>query len=246
MQLSRSSIVSRAVLLVALVAMAIPGAQRTIFARSPLDQQVGQLLQAMTLDQRVGQLFMVSLYGEELSDSGIMFLRQMTPGAVAMFSYNGTSPQVINQTINRWQSVAIQAGAGVPLLVAIDQEGGTVNRLTDGFTALPWGPALGAMPPSDAQAVGKMAGEELSAVGFNMNLAPVVDVRTRPDNVFMEKRMFGSDPQVVAAAGARCNQGSSHMWVVFGLKSFFRCSAGGDRAPLTILGVCNVSGGTFT
>src|SRR5579859_4512765 len=221
MRLSQSSIVSRAlraILFAALVAMAIPGAQHAVFARSSLDQQVDQILQAMTLNQRVGQLFMVSLYGEELSDTGIVFLRQMTPGAVAMFSYNGTSPQVINQTINRWQTVAIQSGAGVPLLVAIDQEGGTVNRLTDGFTALPWGPALGAMPPSDAQAVGKMAGEELSAVGFSMNLAPVVDVRTRPDNAFMEKRMFGSDPQVVGAAGAAYIRGLHQSGVIGVLK----------------------------
>src|ERR1041385_7045706 len=99
-------------------------------APSAPDSQVDEILQSMTLDQRVGQLFMVSVYGEELSTTGQTFLHSMMPGAVAMFSYNGSSPQAINQTINAWQTAAIQTGARVPLLVAIDYEGGTVVRMT--------------------------------------------------------------------------------------------------------------------
>src|SRR5260221_695502 len=169
-------------------------------ARPAYETQVDLILQAMPLDQRVGQLFMVSLYGEELTDPGKAFLRDMMPGAVAMFSYNGTSPQAITDTINAWQSIATQTGSRVPLLVGVDQEGGPVTRLTDGFTPLPWGAALGAMPPDDTQAVGKIAAEELSAAGITMDLAPVADVRTVPDNLFMEPRMFGSNPDIVAAA----------------------------------------------
>src|SRR3954447_14526154 len=93
-------------------------------ARPPDETQVDFILQAMPLDQRVGQLFMVSLYGEELTDPGRVFLRDMMPGAVAAFSYNGRSPQAITDTVNAWQSIASQTGSRVPLLVAVDQEGG--------------------------------------------------------------------------------------------------------------------------
>src|SRR5258706_2039077 len=197
-------------------------------APSSLDSQVDAILQTMTLEQRVGQLFMVSGYGEELSSTGQNFLQKMMPGAVAMFSYNGSSPQAINQTINAWQTQAIQTGARVPLLVSIDYEGGTVVRMTSGFTPLPWGPALGAMPVADAHAVGKIAGEELSAVGFNMNLAPVVDVRTIPNNSFMEPRMFGNDPARVGAAADAYIQGMNESGVIGVLKHFPGHGAAGD------------------
>ncbi|MEP7285961.1 MAG: glycoside hydrolase family 3 protein [Chloroflexota bacterium] len=212
------------------------GAAITYANPSP-DSQVNALMQNMTLDQRVGQLFMVSLYGEELSTTGQNFLRDMQPGAVAMFSYNGTSPQAINQTINAWQKVSTQTGAQIPLLVAIDQEGGTVIRLTDGFTQLPWGGALAAMPSDDAQTVGKIAGQELSAVGINMNLAPVVDVRTLPDNFFMERRMMGSDPAAIGAAASAYIKGMRENGVIGVLKHFPGHGAAGDSH--TMLPVVN-------
>src|SRR5258708_11209684 len=207
----------RIVLLAALTTSAVPlsGAQ----AKSSPDAQVEALLQSLPLEQRVGQLFMVSLYGEELSDTGTAFLRTMMPGAVALFSYNGSSPQVFTQTINAWQTVASQVGAKVPLLVAVDQEGGPVTRLTDGFTPMPWGAALGAMPADDARTVGKLSGQELSAVGVNINLAPVVDVRTEA-NAFMEPRMFGNDAATVGSRAAAYVQGLADSGVIPALNHF--------------------------
>jgi len=144
----------------------------------------------------------------------------MMPGAVAMFSYNGTSPQTITQTVNAWQSIATHTGSRVPLLVAVDQEGGPVTRLTDGFTSLPYGAALGAMPTEDAQLVGEMAGEELSAVGITMNLAPVADVRTTPGNQLMEPRMFSSNAATVGSAVSAYIKGLRNSGVIGVLKHF--------------------------
>lgn len=218
----------RTVLKIMVLLALLAGSVQTGYAApaSP-DSQVEAILRAMPLDQRVGQLFMVSVYGEELSTTGQTFLRSMMPGAVAMFSYNGSSPQAINQTINAWQSEATQTGAKVPLLVAIDYEGGTVVRMTSGFTPLPWGPALGAMPVADAQTVGAIAGQELSAVGFNMNLAPVVDVHTI-DNDFMDPRMFGNDADRVGAAADAYIQGMNQSGVIGVLKHFPGHGAAGD------------------
>src|SRR5260370_40570074 len=92
------------------------------------------------------------------------------------------------------------------------------------------------MPPSDAQAVGKMPGKELSGVVINITLARGVDVRTRPDNVFMEKRMFGSDPEVVAAAGAAYIQGLHQSGVIGGVKHFPGHGAAGDRHKMLPVG----------
>ena len=182
----------------------------------------------MTLEQRVGQLFMVSVYGKGLAESTSTFLQDMMPGGVAMFTYNGSTPQEMTQTVNAWQSAVTKIGAQVPLLVAIDQEGGTVARLTDGFTPLPWAGALGAMPPDDARKVGQITAEELSAVGINIDLAPVVDVRTEPDNLFIERRTLGTNPEMVGMAAAAFVQGMQDQHVIGTLKHFPGHGPAGD------------------
>src|SRR5579863_576442 len=99
--------------------------------------QVTQLLNSMTLEQKVGQLFLVSAYGPGVNDTTTAFIRTVMPGGVALFGSNGTTPDQVTATVNAWQSMATQVGANVPLLVATDQEGGPVTRLTDGFSPFP-------------------------------------------------------------------------------------------------------------
>ncbi len=212
---------SRLVVLAFWLASIIPGGP----ARA--SDTVDAILKAMPLDQRVGQMFMVSFYGPALSQATEAFLREMTPGAVAMFSSNGTTPVQVTNSVNAWQSLAVQIGAKVPLIVAIDHEGGPVTRLTEGFTALPWGAALGAMPAGDARQVGQLAAEELRAVGINMNLAPVTDVRL-PDLPFIERRAFGADPETVGQAATAYLQGLQAQGVIGAVKHFPGHGPAGD------------------
>lgn len=181
---------------------------------------VDALLASMTLEQRVGQLFMVSAYGKTLTDTTAAFIREVMPGGVALFSYNGTSPDTVTGIVNDWQGVATGTGAKVPLFVSIDQEGGPVTRLTDGFASIPAGWAMGAMPTEDARHVGQIVAEELSAVGINMNLAPVTDVQTIKSNLLMDRRTFGSLPDRVGAAAAAVNAGMADRNVIGVLKHF--------------------------
>ncbi|MFN8419377.1 MAG: glycoside hydrolase family 3 protein [Anaerolineae bacterium] len=181
---------------------------------------IEQLLQSMTLETRVGQLFMVSFFGEGITDTAREFLQTVQPGAFALFRSNGETPDRATQIINDLQQVAVSTGANLPMIMAIDHEGGTVVRLTAGFTALPWGPALGAMPEADSYAVGAMAAQELRAVGITMNLAPVADVRSDPSKKFMEKRSFGTDPQLVGTGVVGYTRGLQDNNVTAVLKHF--------------------------
>ncbi len=82
------------------------------------------------------------------------------------------------------------------LLIAVDQEGGPVRRLRDGVTEIP---AMREITTVAAAAdVGATLGRELRALGFNMNLAPVLDVDSNPDNPVIGARSFGRDPTHVA------------------------------------------------
>jgi beta-N-acetylhexosaminidase len=94
------------------------------------------------------------------------------------------------------------------LLCGVDQEGGRVARLREGFTEIPSMRAVGRMKSeSTAEAIGKVIGEECRAVGFDLDFAPVLDVDTNPDNPVIGDRSFGSDPALCAAMGSAVARG---------------------------------------
>lgn len=188
-------------------------------AQEGLDQRVEALLNAMPLEVRVGQMFMVSFFGEGLNEASRDFMRQMTPGGVGVFASNGVSPAAVTRSTNAWQGLATQIGAGVPLLIATDQEGGTVQRLNDGFTPFPWGAALSAMPFEQTAQVALMTATELRAVGVNMNFAPVADLY-HPDGRFMSKRVWGHDPERVGTSIAAYVRAMQSYGVIATLKHF--------------------------
>jgi beta-N-acetylhexosaminidase len=99
---------------------------------------------------------------------------------------------------------SLQSFARVPLLVAIDQEGGRVNRLktTYGFPASVSAQYLGGLNnPDSTRAYAERTARTLKALGINVNFAPVVDVNSNPDNPVIGKleRSYSADPEVVTA-----------------------------------------------
>lgn len=90
------------------------------------------------------------------------------------------------------------APEGQPLLIAVDQEGGRVQRVKQPATVWPAMAALAAHPPERAEAVGRALGAELSALGFDADFAPVLDVHTNPANPIIGDRAFGPDAAGVA------------------------------------------------
>jgi beta-N-acetylhexosaminidase len=158
----------------------------------------------MTLEEKVGQLFLVFFIGSDLSSELKQMINQYHVGGILLFniSDNIRSLSQVAQLINDAQSEAVNHGAGTPLFVAIDQEGGPVVRLSQGATIFPSNMAIGATgSPEDARRMAEVTAVELKALGINMNLAPVVDVNNNPDNPVIGVRSFGSSPEQVAELG---------------------------------------------
>ena len=102
----------------------------------------------------------------------------------------------------------IQAAAHGPVLVTVDHEGGRVQRFRgEGFPDLPSGRELGEAGPEAARAAGLAAARHLRAVGFTMNLAPVLDVDSNPANPVIGARAFSRDPAHAAACAVAYAQG---------------------------------------
>jgi len=123
-------------------------------------------------------------------------------GGVILFERNTGSPKDIAALTNALQ----KKSHDIPLLIAIDQEGGRVNRLAPPFTQFPTQTCLGhyfneTHSVQYAYQFGEAIAEELKAVGISMNLAPVLDINTNPRNPVIGDRAFGSDPLTVSELG---------------------------------------------
>jgi beta-N-acetylhexosaminidase len=109
--------------------------------------------------------------------------------------WNMTSPDQVAELTSSLQELNSSA---LPLLIAVDQEGGQLIGLP-GSTPFAGNMAIGATGDPDlAREVANRMGRELSVVGVNVNYAPVADVATRADNPSLGVRSFGDDPEQVA------------------------------------------------
>ncbi|WP_163512290.1 glycoside hydrolase family 3 protein [Fodinicola acaciae] len=116
---------------------------------------------------------------------------------------------------------AVQHAADVPLLVATDQEGGTVARLRVPELAVPGAMALAATGDTGAaREAARIIASALRSLGINQNYAPVADVNVDPANPVIGVRSFGSDPQAVAAYVTAQVQGYQESGVAATVKHF--------------------------
>jgi beta-N-acetylhexosaminidase len=167
---------------------------------------------------------MVGFEGAEPTAELEGWIEGLCPGGVILFARNvSPEPEAVAHLISRLQAASLR-GCGLPLLVAIDQEGGPVARLRgERFTHQPSQAVLGGLPVGEAErAVREQAarvGAELNAVGINLNLAPVLDVRTRPDSA-VANRCFSEDAGRVAALGVEAILGLQEAGVAACAKHF--------------------------
>lgn len=146
-------------------------------------------------------------------------LKKYKFGGVILFAENVVGTEQTAKLTHDFQSTMIQSG-NLPLLLSIDQEGGTVRRLGTG-TSLPGNMALGASKdPKDAYNAGKITGDELASLGINTNFAPSIDVNNNPKNPVIGLRSFSSDPQLVSQLGTSFIKGIQDQGEVSAAKHF--------------------------
>lgn len=186
--------------------------------------KVEELLSTMTTEEKVGQLFLV----RHDPATALEHIGTYRPGGFVLFAgdFKGQTPDSIRQTLSAYQSAS-----SIPLFLAVDEEGGTVTRVSShsAFRTKPF-PA-----PREAYAHGGMdmvlsmeieKGYLLSSLGINVNLGPVCDVVTSR-RAFMYQRSLGQDPAVTAAFAV----GATRQLASFGVGSVLKHFPGyGDNA----------------
>jgi beta-N-acetylhexosaminidase len=186
-------------------------------ASSPLPQIEG-LIRRMTTEQKLGQMMIVQFTGPYYSPAIAAMINRYLVGAVILYASNDN---IRDREQLRLLIAQMQNDSAVPLLVATDQEGGTVDRLQSIDGMRPSAASIGATDdPANAKLAGAQTESELSALGFNLNIAPVVDVTNVP-NQQLAGRTFGGNADIVTRMAAAYLQGLQGSRKVFGVLKHF-------------------------
>jgi beta-N-acetylhexosaminidase len=196
----------------ALGSEALPEAQLTTTTADLGPERAEAILAGLALEAKVGQLFMPVMAGSDATavselegQANTEVFGYQTPAEIVSAYNLGGVIYLGDNIVTADQVGALSAGlqeaarstTGIDLLVAVDQEGGRVNRITDGVTVFP--PA--SLLSGDVEAVreaGYLTGRQVALQGVNVVLAPVADVTAAGTTGAIGNRSYGDDPAVVA------------------------------------------------
>ncbi len=211
----------------------------TAFGELPREvDDIEALLEQMTVQEKVGQLFIIrpdsldsSQTPEQVNDSSATgvtelsaamtdMLKNYPVGGIAMFGKNIVDEEQLITFI-----ASLQNTSCIPLLIAVDEEGGSVARLANhaAFDLPKYESAasVGATgKQSEALSMGNTIGSYLNRYGFNMDFAPVADVNTNPDNTVIGNRAFSSSGKIAAEMVNAMAQGLKEQQIIPVFKHF--------------------------
>lgn len=158
------------------------------------------------MEIRWGQLFMVGLPGPEMDETARWLIEDLQVGGIILFQRNIIEPGQVAALVRACQRAAL-AASGYPLWVAVDQEGGPVQRLRQPFPEMPSAHHFGsAGDPAAVTAAARQVGAALRSLGITINLAPVLDV-PRSAVCPLWERSYSTDPEQVVAFGLAAIEG---------------------------------------
>lgn len=189
------------------------------------------ILNNLTLEEKIGQLFIVNFENLDNSKGSYYEFRKITNkmkknmqkyhiGGVIFFSRNIENIEQTKIFIQK-----LQENSRVPLFISVDEEGGDVARIANNSnmntTKFPTMEEIGANEePKYAYEMGLTIGSEIKELGFNLDFAPVADVRTNEKNTEIGNRSFGSDEKKVSKMVSNVVKGLQEKGVSSTLKHF--------------------------
>ena len=174
------------------------------FNKSPREIEI----ENMSLNEKFGQLMCLDFRfwnGEpvtQICDEIKDIISKYHIGCVILFSENFKTKEQSKKLVSSFKQVAKDAG-DPPMLICVDQEGGTVERFSFNRGRLENNTPIGkkANPEAAAFKKGEIIATELAELGINCDLAPVVDINSNPKNPIIGVRSFGTTPEIVSLCG---------------------------------------------
>ena len=157
-------------------------------------------LKDLTMQEKIGQMMMVGLTGNKINDRIKNLILKYKIGGFIVYRKNFATYTEMLNLIKELKSLNSQNK--IPLFIAIDQEGGRVNRMPKEFKNLPAAYKIAKTENMEMiKQAGDITGEMLYNTGINMNLAPVLDIKRFNDNHAIGDRCFGETKENVAKYG---------------------------------------------
>jgi beta-N-acetylhexosaminidase len=152
-----------------------------------------QTLRSLPLEQQIGQLLYIGLPGTRLDEEARALVEHVSPGGVIIFGRNVESPEQLRGLLD-----GVREMSAVEPLFGIDQEGGLVDRIRKIFTPMPAARVIRQHGDlAGARMHGRVTGEVLRLLGFNMNFAPVMSIMTEDRDLLsngLYSRSYGRSP----------------------------------------------------
>jgi beta-N-acetylhexosaminidase len=150
-------------------------------------------LYSLPREQQIGQFLFIGLPGTELDADTRALVSDVKPGGVIIFGRNVASPEQLRSLLD-----GVRELVPTPPLFGVDQEGGLVDRLRRIFTPMPSARTIRQHGDlAAARALGRITGETLRMLGFNINFAPVMSIMTDDRDLLsngLYSRSFGRSP----------------------------------------------------
>ena len=200
--------------------------------------RITEILNQMTLEEKIGQMMIPSFRiwtdlrvelpeGEEPEKTNITELNDEIRecvkknhfGGTILFAENFKDAEQTYRLVCDLQETN-RKGSNIPLIVSVDQEGGSVSRVGFGTTGIGNMALAATGDPGAAKEMAAIHGNELKALGINADFAPVLDVNNNASNPVIGVRSFSDDPEVVSEYGVAFLEGMQGTGVISTLKHF--------------------------
>ena len=170
------------------------------------DPEILKMISEMTTQEKLAQMMIVALRSDvsnektatEIDRDYAEMLTKYDFGGILLFAGNVVDSAQTVTLIRDSQEAAMKSAGGIPMFICVDQEGGSVNRVPFGTTGSGNMALAATGDTSLTEESAKMLGDEIRALGFNMDFAPVSDVNSNPANPIIGVRSFSDDPELVA------------------------------------------------
>jgi len=177
-------------------------------------ESMKKIIEELTFEKKLGQLFIVGFEGKTLTPELEAFFKKYKPGGILLLSKNIESKEQLKTLISDLQNLSLKE-TGLPLLVAVDQEGGLISRIDFLSEKTPQSEIE---TPEMAYQIGLKRAGELKELGVNLNLAPLLDFLQEGDYLF--ERSFQKTPEEIGELAKSLVSGQKAGEVLTAIKHF--------------------------
>lgn len=182
-------------------------------------ERIRSIIDDMTIEEKIGQLVMAGFNGKKYNEDLKSLIADEKIGGVI---YSIRNIENVQQMVELNNEIKVEnENNKVPIFITVDEEGGSVSRMPSELMKIPTNKEIGKMDNENTSFnIGSAIGEEVLSLGFNVNLAPVLDINTNDENIVIGDRSFGDNEELVSRLGIAMMNGMKKSNVIAGIKHF--------------------------